>query len=320
MNKNSKIYVAGHSGLVGQAILKILRQHGFSNLITRTHQELDLTNSLQTQQFFAQELPEFVFIAAAKVGGIFANQTYPAQFIYINTQIQSHIIHYSYLYHVKKLLFLTSSCIYPKNSPRPIPESALLSGYLEHSNEPYAIAKIHGIKMCQSYNRQYGKSFIGAMPCNVYGLNTQFDFKNSHVIPALIHRFVKAKKYQHKKVTCWGTGTPYREFIFADDLAEACIFLMQNFSPTPKQNHDGQIFYNVGTGKDIQIKNLALLIQKIVNYPCQILWDTSQKDGHPQKLLDVSRLTQFGWKTQISLKQGLKKNIDWFIQNYYHTL
>jgi len=297
MEKKSKIYVAGHRGMVGSAIVRRLRKDGYTNLILRTRQELDLLDQQAVQQFYEQERPEYVFLAAAKVGGILANNTYRAQFIYENLQIQNNIIHSAYRYGVKKLLFLGSSCIYPKMAPQPIKEEYLLTGPLEPTNEPYAIAKIAGIKMCEAYNAQYGTNFISTMPTNLYGPHDNFDLETSHVLPALIRKFHEAKVHHRPYVEIWGTGTPRREFLHVDDLADACVFLMQNYN-------DSQ-FVNVGVGEDISIKDLALLIQDIVGYRGELRFDTSKPDGTPRKLLDVSRLHALGWKARIPLRDGI---------------
>ena len=299
MNKNSKIYIAGHNGMVGSAIHRNLVAKGFTNFVTRTSKELDLRNSQQVQDFFEQEKPEYVFLAAAKVGGIVANNTYRAEFLYDNLMIQNNVIHYSYLNRVKKLLFLGSSCIYPKLAPQPLKEEYLLTGLLEPTNEPYAIAKIAGIKMCDAYRSQYGCNFISVMPTNLYGENDNYDLQNSHVLPAMIRKFHEAKINNEPSVTLWGTGTPMREFLNANDMADACVFLME------KYNEEGLI--NIGTGKDITIKDLALLIQKIVGFNGTIIWDTTKPDGTPKKLMDVSKLNNLGWKYSIELEQGIKK-------------
>lgn len=298
MEKEAKIYVAGHRGMVGSAIYNKLVQDGFSNIVTRTSQELDLRNQHEVQTFFECERPDYVFLAAAKVGGIVANNTYRADFIYENLAIQNNVIHQSHVHKVRKLLFLGSSCIYPKLAPQPLKEEYLLTGTLEPTNEPYAIAKIAGIKMCESYRRQYGDNFISVMPTNLYGYNDNYHPENSHVLPALIRRFHEAKITQAPEVTIWGTGTPLREFLFSTDLADACIFLMNDYN-------DEQ-FINIGVGEDISIKDLAILIKQIVGYPGQIKFDTSRPDGTPRKLMDVSKLHNLGWKHQVSLKAGIE--------------
>ncbi len=297
MEKNEKIYVAGHRGMVGSAIIRRLQKDGFTNIITRSSKELNLINQQAVADFFASEKPAFVFLAAAKVGGIVANNTYRAEFIYENTMIQNNIIHHSYLNKVKKLLFLGSSCIYPKMAPQPLKEEYLLTGILEPTNEPYAIAKIAGIKMCDAYRSQYGCNFISVMPTNLYGPNDNYDLNNSHVLPALIRKFHTAKTQKLSSVEIWGTGLPMREFLHVDDLADACFFLMQNY------NKPGLI--NIGVGEDITIKDLALLVKKIVNYKGELLFDTTKPDGTPRKLMDVSKLHSFGWKHKINLEEGV---------------
>jgi GDP-L-fucose synthase len=298
MNKSSKIYIAGHRGMVGSAICRQLEKEGFSNFVTRTSDLLDLRNQQQVTDFFAREKPEYVFLAAAKVGGILANNIYRAEFLYDNLQIQNNIIHNSYLNGVKKLMFLGSSCIYPKLAPQPLKEEYLLSGLLETTNEPYAIAKIAGIKMCDAYRDQYGCNFISVMPTNLYGYNDNYHPQNSHVMPALIRRFHEAKAQNAPSVTIWGTGLPKREFLFADDLAEACYYLMQNY--------DEPGLVNIGTGEDISINDLALLIKKIIGYEGEIKFDTSKPDGTPRKLLDVTKIHGKGWKHKIGLEEGIK--------------
>jgi GDP-L-fucose synthase len=312
MNKDAKIYVAGHLGLVGSALTRNLKAQGYSNLIFRTFDELDLTDQRKVAEFFASEKPEYVFLAAAKVGGILANNTYPAQFIYENLQIQNNIIHQSYLNGVKKLLFLGSSCIYPKDCPQPIKEEYLLTGKLEETNEPYAIAKIAGIKMCQSYNRQYGTNFIAAMPTNLYGPGDNFDLKNSHVIPALIRKFYEAKITNAASVEVWGTGLARREFLHVDDMADGCVYLMNNFNPTKEQNEVGDIFVNLGAGADLTIKELAEIIQDVTGFSGTIVWDKSKPDGTSQKLLDVAQINQMGWKHKINLEEGIKSTYEWY--------
>lgn len=299
MDKKSKIYVAGHRGLVGSAILRALEKHGFTNLITRTSSEVDLRDYNQTADFFAKEKPEYVFLAAAKVGGIQANNTYRADFLYENMMIQNNVIHQAYVNNVKKLLFLGSSCIYPKMAPQPLKEDSLLTGTLEPTNEPYAIAKIAGIKMCDAYRSQYNSNFISAMPTNMYGPNDNYDLNNSHVLPALLRKFHEAKEQNLPEVTVWGTGKPLREFLHSDDLAKACIFLMQNY--------DDFGHVNVGIGEDISIKDLALLIKKIVSYEGNLVWDTSKPDGTPRKLMDVTKINNLGWKAEIGLEEGITK-------------
>ena len=297
MDKNSKIYIAGHRGLVGSAIVRKLQSLGYNNLTTRTSRELDLRSQAAVAEFFEQEKPDYVFLAAAKVGGIMANSTYGAEFIYDNIMIQTNIIHNSYLSGVKKLLFLGSSCIYPKFAPQPMKEEYLLTGELEPTNEPYAIAKITGIKMCQAYNRQYGTNYISVMPTNLYGPNDNFDLETSHVLPAMIRKFHEAKVNNSPEVVLWGTGSPKREFLHVDDLADACLFLMNNY--------DGTEIVNIGTGEDLTIKELAEMIKDIVGFEGEITWDSSKPDGTPRKLLDVSKLRKAGWESVIALEQGL---------------
>ena len=298
MEKESKIYVAGHRGMVGSAIVRKLTSLGYTNLLTRTSAELDLRNQQQVADFFEVEKPEYVFLAAAKVGGIVANNTYRADFLYENLAIQNNIIHNSYLNKVKKLMFLGSSCIYPKLALQPLKESYLLSGYLEPTNEPYAIAKIAGIKMCEAYRAQYGCNFISVMPTNLYGTNDNYDLVNSHVLPAMIRKFHEAKEKSAPEMTLWGTGSPMREFLHADDLAEACLFLMENYNESE--------LVNIGTGEDVTIKNLAALVKQIVGFKGEIIWDTSKPDGTPRKLMDVSKLHGLGWHHKIALEDGIK--------------
>lgn len=299
MNKQSKIYIAGHRGMVGSAILRNLQQQGFENIVCRTSSELDLRNQQAVNDFFAAEKPQFVFLAAAKVGGIVANNTYRADFIYENLMIEANIIHAAFVNKVEKLLFLGSSCIYPKMAPQPLKEEYILSGYLEDTNQPYAISKIAGIELCDSYRRQYGCNFISAMPTNLYGPNDNYDLKKSHVLPALLRKFITAKRENAPFVEMWGTGTPLREFLHVDDLAEACFFLMQNY------NEQGLV--NVGVGTDVSILELAQLVQKIVGYAGEIKLDESKPDGTPRKLMDVQKLTNLGWKASITLEEGIKK-------------
>jgi GDP-L-fucose synthase len=307
MEKDSKIYIAGHRGLVGSAIWHRLETEGYNNLILKTSKELDLTRQIAVERFFKKEQPEYVFLAAAKVGGIYANNTYPAEFIYNNLAIQCNVIAAAYRFGVKKLLFLGSSCVYPRDCPQPMKEEYLLSGYLEPTNEPYAIAKIAGIKMCQSYNRQYGTNFISVMPTNLYGPRDNFDLKNSHVLPALIRKFHEAKLNKKESVEVWGTGTPRREFLYVEDLAEACVFLMENYNESA--------IINIGTGKDITIKELAETIKDIIEVESKIVWDTTKPDGMPQKLLDISKLTSLGWNAKTSLRGGIKMTYEWYLQN-----
>jgi len=302
MDKASRIYVAGHRGMVGSAIVRKLEAEGCRDIIVRTSSELDLRSQAAVADFFAREKPEYVFLAAAKVGGILANDTYRAEFLYDNLMIESNIIHQSYVQGVKKLLFLGSSCIYPKMAPQPLKESSLLSGFLEQTNEPYAIAKIAGIKLCENYRRQYGCDFISAMPTNLYGPNDNYDLNTSHVIPALIRKFYEAKQQNQPFVEVWGTGNPRREFLHVDDLADACLFLMKNYSE--------QEFTNVGTGVDLSIRELAALIASILEYNGELVFNTSKPDGTPRKLMDVSKLTNLGWKPTIGLREGLARVIE----------
>lgn len=307
MENNSKIYVAGHRGLVGSAIVRELKKKGYTNIIGKTHKELDLMDSIAVENFFKEEKPEYVFLAAAKVGGIHANSTYPADFIYENLQIQNNVIGNAYKYGVKKLMFLGSSCIYPKMCPQPIKEEYLLSGYLEETNEAYALAKISGLKMCQYFNKQYGTNFISVMPTNLYGPYDNFHPENSHVMPALIRRFHEAKINNAKEVVVWGSGTPLREFLYSEDMADACVYLMENY--------EGNDFFNIGTGKEITIRALAELIKEVVGYKGEIVWDTTKPDGTPRKLLDVSKLESQGWKHKMELKEGINLSYKWFLEN-----
>ena len=306
MNKNSKIYVAGHTGLVGSSIMRRLKKQGYDNIITRDFQELNLIDYSAVSNFFQKEKPEYVFIAAAKVGGILANSNKKAEFIYENLQIQNNIIHNAYLNKVKKLLFLGSSCIYPKHCHQPMKEEYLLSGYLEETNDAYAIAKITGIIMCRSYNEQYGTNFISAMPTNLFGYNDNFNLETSHVLPALIKKIHDAKVNNNDKVIIWGTGKPKREFLFVDDLADALLFLMNNYNKKD--------FVNIGVGEDISISELAILIKNIIGYDGGIEYDTSKPDGTPRKLLDVSRINGLGWKAKTSLKKGIELTYEWFLE------
>jgi len=304
MQKTDKIYIAGHRGLVGSAIIRNLRADGYNNLLTKTRDELNLLDQKEVLDFFGREKPDYVFLAAAKVGGIHANNTYPADFIYENLQIETNIIHSAYLNKVKKLLFLGSSCIYPKMCPQPIKEEYLLTGELEPTNEAYAVAKIAGIMMVGSYNKQYGTNYISVMPTNLYGPNDNFHPENSHVMPALIRRFHEAKINNAKEVIVWGDGSPMREFLHVDDLADACVFLMDNY--------DGSQIVNIGTGVDITIKELAETIKEIVGFKGNITWDASKPGGTPRKLLDVSKLHNLGWKHKIELKEGITGTYRWF--------
>jgi len=315
MEKNAKIYVAGHRGLVGSALVRNLQSKGYTNLLFRTHAELDLTNQAAVAEFFATEKPEYVFLSAAKVGGIMANNTQPAEFIYINLQIQNNIIHSSYVNGVKKLLFLGSSCIYPKFAEQPMKEESLLTGILEPTNEPYALAKISGIKMCQSYNRQYGTNFIAVMPTNLYGPEDNFELNGSHVLPALIRKFHEAKNSGAATVTAWGTGSPRREFLYVDDMADGCVFMMENYNPTKEENEKGPIFMNLGTGEDVTIKELTEMVKETTGFTGEIVWDTTKPDGTPRKLLDMSRLHALGWKHKVDLKEGIELSYTWFLEN-----
>jgi GDP-L-fucose synthase len=298
MLPSSKIFIAGHNGLVGSALVRKLKEKGFNNLLLKNRSELDLTNQHAVEVFFAHEKPEYVFLAAAKVGGIHANSTYPAEFIFSNMQVQMNIINEAWKYKTKKMLFLGSSCIYPKYAPQPMNEDSLLSGKLEPSNEPYAVAKIAGIIMCQSYNRQYGTNFISVMPTNLYGPNDNYHPLNSHVLPALVRRFHESKVSKAPKVTIWGTGNPTREFLYSDDLADACIFLMEK--------HDGNDIVNIGSGKEVTIRELALTIKKAVGYEGEIDFDVTKPDGTPRKLLDCSKLHSMGWRHTTELEEGIK--------------
>ena len=309
MEKNSKIYIAGHRGMVGSAIVRKLNNEGYKNLVMRSSAELDLKDQIKVINFFKEEEPEYVFLAAAKVGGILANNNYPGDFLYENLSIQNNVIHNSYLYGVKKLLFLGSSCIYPKLSPQPLKEEYLLTGQLESSNEPYSIAKIAGIKMCESYYRQYGCDFFSVMPTNLYGYNDNYHYENSHVLPGLVRRMHEAKINHEKDVIIWGSGLPMREFLFADDLADASFFLMKNYN-------DKELI-NIGTGQDLTILELALLVKKIVGFRGNLVFDKSKPDGTPRKLMDVSKLHNLGWKHKIDLQDGLKLVYSDFCQNHF---
>lgn len=297
MEKQAKIYVAGHRGMVGSAILRKLQELGYTNLITRTSKELDLRDQQAVKAFFEQEKPDYVFLAAAKVGGIMANNTYRADFIYENLAIQNNVIHYAHESDVKKLMFLGSSCIYPKMAPQPLNEDSLLTGPLEYTNEPYAIAKIAGIKMIESYRLQYGDNYISVMPTNLYGINDNYHPENSHVLPALIRRFHEAKINGTPSVSIWGSGTPLREFMYADDLADACVFLMNNYNE--------EQFVNIGVGEDISIKDLAIMIKEVIGYEGQLEFDSSKPDGTPRKLMDVSKLKGLGWEAKTNLREGI---------------
>jgi len=306
MQKNERIFVAGHKGLVGSAIVRKLQAEGYPNLILRSHKELDLMRQAEVEAFFRREKPEYVFLAAAKVGGILANNTYPATFIYENLLIESNVIHSAYAAGTKKLLFLGSSCIYPRDCAQPMKEEYLLSGKLEPTNEPYAIAKIAGIRMCQSYNRQYGTKFVSVMPTNVYGPEDNFDLETSHALPALIRKFHDAKMEGNNVVTVWGSGTPRREFLHVDDLADACLFIMKHY--------DENEMINIGVGKDITISELSALIKQIVEFNGEIRYDNSKPDGTPRKLLDVSRLDALGWQPKIPLREGIEMTYRWYVE------
>jgi GDP-L-fucose synthase len=307
MDKQSKIYVAGSRGLVGSALVRCLKEQGYMNIVERTSKQLDLRDKNAVDGFFEIEHPEYVFLAAAKVGGIHANSTYPAEFIYDNLLIEANVIQAAHQYKVKKLLFLGSSCIYPKFAPQPLKEEYLLSGELEATNEPYAIAKIAGIKMCQAYRQQYGDNFVAVMPTNLYGIHDNFDLENSHVLPALLRKFHEGKQMGSSSVTIWGTGTPRREFLFVDDLAEACSFVMEKY--------DEAEIINIGTGKDITIRELAEVISEVVGFKGEIIYDTGKPDGTPVKLLDVSKMQRLGWQAKVELKEGIEKTYSWFLNS-----
>lgn len=307
MHTGAKIYVAGHKGMVGSAITRKLEAEGYSNLVKRSSKELDLTNQAAVNDFFTSEKPEFVFVAAAKVGGILANNTYRAEFLYDNLMIEANVLQASYKHGVEKLLFLGSSCIYPKLAPQPLKEEYLLSGFLEPTNEPYAIAKIAGIKMCEAYRDQYGCNFISAMPTNLYGPNDNYDLANSHVLPALIRKFYEAKLKKEQQVEIWGTGTPKREFMHVDDLAEASLFLMKEYNEKE--------FLNVGTGEDISIKDLALLVKRVTGYEGDIYFNSEKPDGTPRKLMDVSKINALGWKHRINLEKGIETTFAAYLQS-----
>ena len=308
MNLDAKIYVAGHRGLVGSALVRNLEAKGYKNIIYRTHKELDLTNQEAVRRFFEEEKPEYVFLAAAKVGGIHANNTYPADFIYDNLMIQNNVIKAAHDFNVKKLLFLGSTCIYPKMAPQPIKEEYLLTGSLEETNEAYAVAKIAGLEMCKFFKRQYGDNFISCMPTNLYGPNDNFDLKNSHVLPALIRKFHEAKVNNSDVVEVWGTGTPLREFLYVDDMADACVFLMENY--------DGEQHVNIGTGEEVSIRELAETIKEVVGFVGELVFNTDMPDGTPRKLTTVDKLHRLGWKHKISLNEGIKLAYNWFLENY----
>ncbi|MEF2901638.1 MAG: GDP-L-fucose synthase [Terrisporobacter sp.] len=308
MNLDAKIYVAGHRGLVGSAIVRNLEDKGYKNIIYRTHKELDLTNQEAVRRFFEEEKPEYVFLAAAKVGGIHANNTYPADFIYENLMIQNNVIKAAHDFEVKKLLFLGSTCIYPKMAPQPIKEEYLLTGSLEETNEAYAVAKIAGLEMCKFFKRQYGDNFISCMPTNLYGPNDNFDLKNSHVLPALIRKFHEAKVNNSEAVEVWGTGTPLREFLYVDDMADACVFLMENY--------DGEQHVNIGTGEEVSIRELAETVKEVVGFDGELVFNTEMPDGTPRKLTTVDKLHGLGWKHKVSLDKGIRLAYNWFLENY----
>lgn len=308
MEKNSRIYVAGHRGLVGSAIVRNLEANGFTNIITRTHAELDLTNQADVRKFFEEERPEYVFLAAAKVGGIHANNTYPADFIYDNLMIQNNVIKAAHDFKVTKLLFLGSTCIYPKMAPQPIKEKYLLTGALEETNEAYAVAKIAGLEMCKFFKRQYGDNFISCMPTNLYGPNDNFDLKSSHVLPALIRKFHEAKVNGAETVEVWGTGTPLREFIYVDDMAAACVFLMENY--------DGEQHVNIGTGEEVSIRQLAETVKEVVGFEGELVFNTDMPDGTPRKLTTVDKLHGLGFMHKVSLNEGIRMAYKWFLENY----
>jgi GDP-L-fucose synthase len=307
MDSNAKIYVAGHRGLVGSAIVRNLQYKGYNNIIGKTHKELNLTNQAEVEEFFHAEKPEYVFLAAAKVGGIGANSTYPADFIMENLLIQCNVIKSAFNNKVKKLMFLGSSCIYPKMCPQPIKEEYLLSGFLEQTNEAYALAKISGLKMCQFYNEQYGTNYISVMPTNLYGPNDNYDLNNSHVLPALLRKMHEAKVQKKPSVEIWGTGKPLREFLYVDDMADACVYLMESYN--------GNEFFNVGTGKEVSIRVLAETIKNIVGYEGELVFNSTKPDGTPRKLLDVTRLAEAGWKYKTELDAGIKETYKYFLEN-----
>ena len=311
LDRTKKIYVAGHRGLVGSALIRRLEKDGFINIVTKTHGELDLTRQSDVEGFFAEEKPAYVILAAAKVGGIHANDTYPADFIMKNLQIECNVIDAAYKNGVEKLLFLGSSCIYPRECPQPIKEEYLLSGYLEKTNEAYALAKIAGLKMCAYYNQQYGTDYISVMPCTLYGINDNFSLENSHVLPALMRKFHEAKVKNEPTVTVWGSGKPLREFLNVDDLADACLYLMDHYS--------GNEFFNVGSGKEITILELAEMVKKVTGYQGKIVMDSSKPDGTPRKLTDISRLKAMGWEPKIDLEEGLKQTYEWYKTNKAET-
>jgi len=315
MNLNDKIYIAGHRGLVGSAIVRQLESRGFTNLLMRTHKELDLTNQAQVQTFFKQEQPDYVILAAAKVGGIHANNTYPADFIYQNMMIEVNVINSAYESKVKRLLFLGSTCIYPKAVEQPMREDALLTDVLEPTNEPYALAKIAGIKLCESYNRQHGTDFRSVMPTNLYGINDNFHPENSHVIPALMQRFHQAKVNNDPEVVVWGTGNAMREFLYVDDMAQASLFVLELDEQTYKGNTQPMLSHiNVGTGKDTTIREMAATMKQVIGYEGKLTFDATKPDGAPRKLIDVSRLSNMGWKYKVNLEEGMTKTYNWYMQ------
>jgi GDP-L-fucose synthase len=316
MDKSDKIYIAGHRGLVGSAIVRQLKNRGFTNLLMRTHKELDLTNQVQVQTFFKQEKPDYVILAAGKVGGIHANNTYPADFIYKNIMIEANVVNSAYENKVKRLLFLGSTCIYPKAVEQPMREDALLTGVLEPTNEPYALAKIAGIKLCESYNRQHGTDFRSVMPTNLYGINDNFHPENSHVIPALMRRFHEAKVNNDAEVVVWGTGKAMREFLYVDDMAEASLFVLELDEKTYQANTKPMLSHiNVGTGKDVTICKMAETMKEVIGFKGKLTFDTTMSDGTPRKLIDVSRLSNMGWEYSVDLKDGLSKTYKWYLKN-----
>jgi GDP-L-fucose synthase len=317
MNLNDKIYIAGHRGLVGSAIVRQLELRGFTNLLMRTHKELDLTNQAQVRSFFKQEKPDYVILAAAKVGGIHANNTYPADFIYQNMMIEANVINSAYENKVKRLLFLGSTCIYPKAVEQPMREEAILTDVLESTNEPYALAKIAGIKLCESYNRQYGMDFRSVMPTNLYGINDNFHPENSHVIPALMSRFHEAKINNDAEVGVWGTGNAMREFLYVDDMAQASLFVMELDEKTYQANTKPMLSHiNVGTGKDVTIREMAEVMKQVVGYEGKLTFDSTKPEGAPRKLIDITRLKRMGWEYSVNLKDGLTKSYNWYLRNY----
>lgn len=321
MQKNSRIYIAGHRGLAGSAIMRSLVHRGYGNLISRTHAELDLTDRAAVQAFFQQQKPEYVFLAAAKVGGILANETYPADFIRENLEIQTNVIDASYRNGVQRLLFLGSSCIYPKLAPQPIREEYLLTGPLEPTNRAYALAKIAGIEMCWSYNRQFGTKFVAAMPTNLYGPGDNFDLAGSHVLPAMMRKVIDAKSSGRKEITVWGTGTPRREFLYSDDLADACVHLLELPDERYQSllNRDAPPLINIGTGEDLTIRELAELVVRVIGYDCELTFDTTKQDGTPQKLLDVRRIQALGWKAKVDLEEGIRRTYESVRSRFEHV-